>query len=175
MNAEPTAKYDAGADAERLLVTIRKWAGMGFLRGFAGIRQEILPKGKMSLPSAAFHEAAVAGLDELTDEAEVARRRAYIDEVESKLRETQASAINEHFRKAALGQVADAALGFFVIALTIGLLWRVGPFNPLTFVFLILFAAKLAFMHFTVRKMLNAATKAFKSHPDDIVLPWKNS
>lgn len=175
MVASDGAAYDAEGDARRLSVPIRKWKGMGFLRGFAGIRQEVLPKGKMSLPSAAFHEAAVEGLVDVGDEAERKRRNAYIAAVEARLRETQAEAIAGHFRMAALGRIADVALGLFVIALTAGLVVRFGPFHPLTFVFLLLFAGKLAFMHFSVVKMLKEANVAFLSDPSQIPLPWRQA
>jgi len=172
MGATEAAAYDAEGDALRISAPIRKWKGMGFLRGFAGIGKEVLPKGRMSLPSAAFHEAASEGLEEVEDEAERKRRAAYIAAVEGKLREVQAEAIAGHFQMAALGRLADAALGLFVIALTVGLLVRMGPFHPITFAFLTLFAVKLVFMHFSVTKMLGEANVAFLAEPSQIDLPW---
>lgn len=172
MGERTSVAYDAEMDAEKLSVPMKKWARMGFLRGFAGVRGEVLPKGKMSLPSAAFHEAATRGLQDIGNPDEFERRHVYISAVESKLREVQAEAISDHFRKAALGRAADFALGFMVIALTAGLIVRLGAFHPLTFVFLILFAAKLLFMHLSVRGMLNAANAAFKTQASEVRLPW---
>lgn len=172
MEVSEAGAYDAEGDAWRISASMRKWKSIGFLRGFAGIREEVLPKGKMSLPSAAFHEAASEGLDGIEDTAEQGRRKAYIATVESRLREIQAEAISGHFRMAALGRMADMALGLFVIGLTAGLLIRLGPFDPLTFAFLVLFAAKLGFMHISVVRMLRKANVAFLVDPSQIALPW---
>lgn len=175
MGAEPKATYNAKSDAEKLSASMKKWASIGFLRGFSGIREEVLPKGKMNLPSAAFHEAATRDIETVTDEMERMRRLSYIAAVEAKLREAQAEYINAHFTKAAFGQAVDMALGLAVIAMTVGLIVRVGAFHPLTFAFLVLFALKLVFMHFTVRHMLKAASKGFRSEASEISLPWDTS
>lgn len=165
--------YDAERDAEELASPMRRWARIGFMRGFAGIRAEVLPKGKVSLPSAAFHAAATKGIEEVGEE-EAARRHAYISAVESKLRKVQATSIQDHFVKATLGQVADIAIGILVLSLTIGLIARFGPFHPVTFVFLVLFAMKLGFMQLSARRFLKAADEAFNQQAEDIRLPWSD-
>lgn len=164
--------YDAAGDAERLAAPMRKWARIGFMRGFSGIRGEVLPKGKMKLPSAAFHEAASKDIPEGATDDENLARIAYVEAVEARLREVQAKAINDHFRKAALGQAADVAVGLLFLGLGIGLIVRVGPYHPVTLVLIGLFAVKLLFMHLSVRRLLRIAQAAFKTQADDIVMPW---
>jgi len=167
-------EYDAENDAEKLSEPMRKWAQVGFMKGFAGVRGEVLPKGRVSLPSAAFHDAATEGLDQVSPE-EAERRKAYIAAVEARLREVQAKSIQDHFMRAAWGRVADLAVGVLVVVLTIGLIVRVGAFHPVTFVFLVLFAAKLAFMQLSVRRFLKVADEAFNQQADRIRLPWKEA
>lgn len=166
-------EYNAEKDAEKLSEPMRRWARIGFMRGFAGIRGEMLPRGKVSLPSAAFHAAATQGIDEVGEE-EAARRRIYIAVVEARLREVQAESIHDHFMKAAWGQIADFGVGVLVVVLTVGLLVRVGPFEPITFAFLLLFALKLGFMQLSVRRFVKVAEEAFNHQADRVRLPWRN-
>ena len=75
--------------------------------------------------------------------------------------------------KAAWGRVADLAVSTTTSAPTVGLLVRVGPFHPVTFAFLVLFAAKLAFMQLSVRRFLRVADEAFNQQADKVRLPWR--
>lgn len=167
-------EYDAVKDAEELAEPMRRWARIGFMKGFAGVRTEVLPKGRVSLPSAAFHDAATKGLDEVEEE-EAARRRAYIAAVEARLREVQAQSIQQHYARSVMGRIADFALGLMVVALAVGLIFRFGAFHPVTLAFLVLFAAKLAFMQVSVRRFLKVADEAFNQQADRIRLPWRDA
>jgi hypothetical protein len=52
-SSEIKRNYDSDIIVEQLSAPMKKWAKMGFMRGFVGLRTEALPKGKMVLPSAA--------------------------------------------------------------------------------------------------------------------------
>lgn len=166
-------KYNSDVLVSQLSAPMKKWAEMGFMRGFAGVRTEVLPKGKMVLPSAAFNELAKRSLREgepNPEEFEI--RTAYVAEVDQKLREMQGEAINRHFKFAAIGQMVDIGMALGILALIAGLLIRVGPFHPLTMALIFLLAIKLLFVRHSARRLLNIAQDAFKAKADKIRLPW---
>lgn len=166
-------KYDSDEIVSQLSAPMKKWAAMGFMRGFAGLRTEALPKGKMVLPSAAFNEIAQQTLKEgdPTDE-EIQVRKTYVAEVDQKLREMQGEAINRHFKFAAIGQSVDIMMAIAIVALVVGLLVRVGAYHPLTISLIFLLAVKLLFVRHSAKRVLNIAQAAFKSKADQIRLPW---
>ena len=166
-------RYNSDDIVSQLSVPMQKWAAMGFMRGFAGIRSEVLPKGKMILPSAAFTEIAKNAVsDGNPSEEELEIRKAYVADVDLKLRQMQGDAINKHFKFAAIGQLFDIGMAVGILALIAGLLIRVGPMHPLTMSLIFLLAVKLLFVRHSAKRVLNIAQVAFKSKADKIRLPW---
>lgn len=168
------APYNADLDIEKLSKNISKWGTIGFLRGFAGVRAEVLPKGKMNLPSAAFYEAALKMLN-IGDPCDQEReyRVQYINTVEARLREIQAKAINEHFAKATYGQILDGVLALFILFLATSLILSVGGTHWITMLLIFLMAIKLLYMRWAVKRMLAISQEAFKAKVDDIKVPWQ--
>lgn len=165
--------YDAKKDIGILSENMRKWASLGFMRGFAGLRSELFPIGQTTLASAAFLEVAqhqmTAGSPDVDEQA---RRKAYIEAVEGGLRECQVDSVHRHHLHAILGQIADLLMAMALLAIIFGLIYVKGAFHPLTLTFISLLAVKILFMHWTIRKIVNVAKAAFMTNSDDIKLPW---
>jgi hypothetical protein len=165
--------YDALGDATALAAPLRKWARIGFLRGFSGIRKEIVPIGEMTLPSKAFSEVAWESLASIPHEdPEYEARHQYIMAVEEILRQRQTQFVEDHYRNSVWGHVCDFILAFVFVGLMVGLLMTVGPFSSLTLVLLMLIGIKIVFLQISVRRAIGIAQSAFKFSKDDIVLPW---
>lgn len=165
--------YDAMEDATALAAPLRKWARIGFLRGFSGIRKEILPMGEMVLPSKAFAEVAWESLDSIPHEsAEYEKRHRYVLEVEEILRQRQTQFVEDHYRNSVLGHVCDFLLALVFMALMAALIMTVGPFSSLTLSLLSLIGIKILFLQISVRRAIGIAQAAFKVSRDDIRLPW---
>lgn len=166
--------YEIAEDVTLISAPMAKWAGLGFLRGFASIRNELLPKGSSKLPSAAFQEKATAHLlDNNPDEHERSRRVAYINRVEQELREREEQAVHKHYIHSIWGQITDLIMACGLLALIIGLLCIKGAFHPLTLIFISLLIVKILFMHWTIRGIINVARSAFRAEKSDITLPWQ--
>lgn len=166
-------KYDSDHIVSQLSAPMKKWAEMGFMRGFVGLKTEALPKGKMVLPSAAFNEVASKFIGNgMPTNEELALRKKFIAEVDQKLREMQGDAINRHFKFATIGQFVDILMALVITMLIIGLLIRVGPYHPVTMGLITLLGVKLLFVRHSAKRVLDLAQSAFKSKADQIRLPW---
>lgn len=158
---------------ERLSAPINKWARMGFLRGFCGMRTEALPAGRMTLPSAAFNDIATRCLlHGAPDEEETEVRKRFILDVDEDLRAAQSSAIKKHFKYAAIGQIFDIIMAISIIAIFIGLVVNVGVFEPLAFMLILLLSISLIALRISANRVVKVAEQAFKVQADDIRLPW---
>lgn len=165
--------YDAMGDATALAAPLRKWARIGFLRGFSGIRKEILPMGEMVLPSKAFSEVAWESLATIPHEGpEYEARHGYIIAVEEILRQRQTQFVEDHYRNSVWGHVCDFLLALVFIGLMVALLMTVGPFSSLTLILLSLIGVKIFFLQISVRRAIGIAQSAFKFSKEDIKLPW---
>jgi hypothetical protein len=174
-SSEIKRNYDSDIIVEQLSAPMKKWAKMGFMRGFVGLRTEALPKGKMVLPSAAFNEVALKAIDEgKPTYEEMTLRTRFVAEVDQKLREMQGEAINRHFKFATIGQFVDIVMAIGITILIVGLLIRVGPYHPITMALVPLFGVKLLFVRHSAKRVLNIAQQAFKSKADQIGLPWSS-
>lgn len=166
-------KYDPISDAERLAAPLQEWTRLGFLRGFAGMRSDLGPKGKMCLPSAAFHQAAFASLNSPVGDAdEKAARLAYIKTVESSLTRIQTQAIDEHYAKATKGWITDLAVGLITLVICALAWWHLGLQHPLTISLVALISMKTIIIQLVVRRIIGDAMKAFAATTTDIRLPW---
>ncbi|MBY3432834.1 hypothetical protein HFN89_01420 [Rhizobium laguerreae] len=166
-------RYDAQGDATALAAPLLKWARIGFLRGFSGVRKEILPVGAMVLPSKAFGDVAWESLGSLPHEGEeYEERHRYILEVEEILRQRQSQFVEDHYRNSVWGHVCDFLMALVFVGLMIGLLRTVGPYSPLTIGLLSLIGIKILFLHVSVRRAIRIAQSAFQFSRDDIKLPW---
>jgi hypothetical protein len=165
--------YDATADSERYAAPLREWASMGYLRGFAGMRSDLGPKGKMTLPSAAFHQAAVASLETPpADETEMSARREYVESVEANLMRIQSGVIADHYSKAQRGWIMDLAVGFLSAAICLIAWITLGLYHPVTISLLVLISAKTLIIQYFVRRMIIGSMGAFAAKTTDIKLPW---
>ncbi|MCS4088416.1 hypothetical protein [Rhizobium sp. BK176] len=167
------SQYDAMGDATTLAAPLRKWARIGFLRGFSGVRKEILPMGAMILPSKAFGDVAWESLNSISHEGEeYEARHRYVLEVEEILRQRQSQFVEDHYRNSVWGHICDFLLALVFVGLMIGLLTSVGPLSPLTIGLLSLIGIKIIFLHVSVRRAIRIAQSAFQFSRDDIKLPW---
>lgn len=165
--------YNARADAAAIGVALEKWARIGFLRGFAGVRSSIIPEGQMKLPSAVFHELAIKNLEnDLGSEEEKRRRVRYIDEVTAYLTNQQSYYIEEHYKKSVWGHLMDFVSASIFVVLGGLLIYQFGPFHPVTLVLIGLFGVKLLFLWASVRRMISIAQNAFNHDAEKIRLPW---
>lgn len=165
--------YDAQRDAAILVAPMRRWARIGFLRGFSGIRKEILPEGEMVLPSKAFSDVAWESLAEVSETSpEYAERHRYIMEVEEILRQRQTQFVENHLRNSMLGHVCDFLLALLLLGLMIALMVAVGPFSALTLSLFGLIGIKILFLQVSVRRAIDIAQAAFKFSREDVKLPW---
>lgn len=166
--------YDAKTDAALFAESLRAWAKLGFWRGFAGIRSEIIPGGQMTLPSAAFYKKATEILGENDpDETELEIRKIYIENVLSRLSEHQSSYIDQHYKGFIIGHIVDIAVGLTVIALMTGLFYTYGPFHPVPLSLVGLLGIKLIFLFVSVRRMIKIAQNTFTSKAAMIRIPWE--
>jgi len=166
-------KYDALADAEHYAAPLHEWARLGYLRGFVGMQADLGPKGEVSLPSAAFHQAAAEALHEPEGDAEeVAARLAYVEAVEANLMRIQSSVIEQHYAKAKRGWITDAIIGLATIAVFLSMWWYLGIDHPLTLTILVLTALKTFIVQIIVRKKIVRTMKAFATKTSDVKLPW---
>jgi hypothetical protein len=176
MSSETAGAYDAQADAKVLAAPLKKWAWVGFLRGFSGFRKSMLPVGRFILPSTAFSEVAYASIDRERDgEEEYERRLAYIMAVEEILAGKQSEFVLNHYKNTIRGHVADFLLALLFVVLGGLLIYRVGPFSPLTWTMLSLIGIKIIFLQVSVRRAIGIAQDAFQAKKEDIVLPWTKS
>jgi hypothetical protein len=167
------SRYDAKGDANALAAPLRKWARIGFLRGFSGVRREILPMGAMVLPSKAFSEVAWESLEQTpSDTPEYEERHRYILDVEEILRQRQTQFVEDHYRNSVWGHVCDFLLAMLFAVLMVELLLTVGPLSVLTLVLLALIGVKIVFLHVSVRRAIRIAQSAFQVSHEDIKLPW---
>jgi hypothetical protein len=167
--------YDAKTDAALFAESLRAWAKLGFLRGFAGVRSEIIPGGKMTLPTAAFHRIATESLEEgAPDKVEIERRRLYISDVSTMLSEHQSFYIDQHYKGFILGHVVDIVVGLAVIAIMAGLFYTYGPFHPIPLALVGLLGVKLIFLFLSVRRMIKIAQNTFTSKAAMIRIPWNS-
>ncbi|MDW9481771.1 hypothetical protein GOB57_24285 [Sinorhizobium meliloti] len=170
------SRYDAMGDANALAAPLSKWARIGFLRGFSGIRKEILPMGEMVLPSKAFSGVAWESLESIPHGgAEYEARHRYILEVEEILLQKQTQFVEDHYRNSMWGHVCDFVLALVFVVLMVALLMTVGPFSSLTLVLLALIGIKILFLQISVRRAIGIAQAAFQFSRDDVVLPWGQS
>nr|WP_250808363.1 hypothetical protein [Neorhizobium tomejilense] len=168
-----TGRYDAQKDAAALAAPLKKWARLGFLRGFSGIRKEMLPLGQMSLPSKAFSEVAWESLSATpADTPEYKERHRYVMEVEEILAQRQTRFVEDHIRNFFLGKLCDIFMALVFAALMIGLVLQVGAFSGLTLCLFALIFVKIFYLHVSVRRALGIAQAAFQCSRDDVRLPW---
>ena len=168
------SRYDAQGDAVALSAPLRKWARIGFLRGFSGVRKEILPVGEMVLPSKAFSEVAWENLASIPHETpEYAERHRYVMEVEEILRQRQTQFVEDHLRSSMWGHVCDFLLALLFLGLMAGLMFTVGPYSHLTLSLLGLIAMKILFLQISVRRAIGIAQSAFQFSREDVKLPWE--
>lgn len=173
MEADVTSRYDSRRDAALLAAPLGKWARIGFLRGFAGIRKEILPVGAMALPSKVFAEVAYESLETVPRESEeYAARLAYINEVEEILRGKQNEFVENHYVNSIWGHVGDFVTAVMFVALGWALIATVGPFDHLTLFLLALMGIKIMFLQVSVHRAIGIAQQAFQTRREQIVLPW---
>lgn len=166
-------KYDPIIDSERYAAPLQEWARLGYLRGFAGMRSDLGPKGKMSLPSAAFHQAAMASIDTPPgDPEEMRARRTYVEAVEANLMEIQSEVIDDHYAKAMRGWVMDFIVGVISLGICLLAWWQLGLYHPLTIALLVLISLKTIIIQYVVRRMIAGTMKAFAAKTSDIRLPW---
>lgn len=166
--------YDAKTDAASFVGSLRSWAKLGFLRGFAGVRGEIIPGGKMTLPSSAFHRKATESLEVGSPDAdELQRRKQYMVEVSALLSEHQSFYIDQHYKRFILGHVVDIAVGLVVVGLMAGLFYTFGPFHPVPLSLAALLGVKLIFLFLSVRRMIKIAQHTFTSKAAMIRIPWE--
>lgn len=167
-------RYDAMADANALAAPLRKWARIGFLRGFSGVRKEILPMGQMVLPSKAFSVVAWESLDATPrDTPEYDERHRYILELEEILRQKQTQFVEDHYRNSVWGHICDFLLALVFVVLMIALMVKVGPFSSLTLALLALIGIKILFLQVSVRRAIRIAQDAFQFSLENVKLPWE--
>jgi len=168
--------YDARGDADRLAVSLHQWARLGFLRGFAGMRSDLGPKGRVVLPSAAFREAAAAaiGKPESVGEEEYGARAAYVEEVESILHSIQSDVIADHYGRANLGWAVDLAMGWLIVLFAAIAWYFVGIMHPVTISILVVLPALSVAVQLVARKKIAAAMKAFRMESSEIRMPWQD-
>jgi hypothetical protein len=168
-----TGRYDARKDATALAQPLRKWARIGFLRGFAGISKEILPLGEMVLPSRAFSEVAWESLHATpAGTPEYEARQRYVMEVEEILVDYQTTCVESHIRNFFYGKLCDFLMAVLFASLMIGLVLEVGAFSGLTLCLFALIFVKIFFLQVSVRRAIGIAQSAFRFSRDDIRLPW---
>lgn len=173
MSTPTVLEFDAEKDADALGAPLAKWARLGFMRGFSGIRKEVLPEGAMTLPSKAFGEAAASSMSVIgLPEGERTRREAYVEDVQERLRVLQNGYIQAHYRNSLWGHVADFVMALLIVALTVTLLWEFGVFSHYALFLVFLLAAKTIFLRVSVIRAFKIAQTAFKTNPASIVLPW---
>jgi hypothetical protein len=173
MPATKEINYDAKVDAALFAESLRSWAKLGFWRGFAGVRSEIIPGGKMTLPSTAFHRKAMEILETGSPtDLELERRRQYVSEVSTILLEQQSFYIDQHYKRFILGHVVDVIVGLAVVALMAGLFYTYGPFHPVPLSLVGLMGVKLIFLFLSVRRMIKIAQNTFTSKAAMIRIPW---
>lgn len=167
--------FDSRADAERLAAPLRAWARLGFLRGFAGTRSDLGPKGRLVMPSAAFREAVQASLGGASpvDEHEAQARRRYVEDVETYLHDFQSNVVVDHYRKAFLGWCVDLAMGWTIVAIAVAAWYFLGIHHPATMTLLVLLSAKVVLIQVFVRRRISQAMVAFRSSSADVSLPWQ--
>lgn len=171
--ADGGERLDARRDAEALASPLASWARFGFLRGFSGMRKEILPDGAVVLPSKAFSVAAARSLSAMpADDPRLDARKLYVSEVEETLRGLQTEAVEAHYRNTIWGHVCDLAMALVFVALMAALIVEVGPYSKLTIGLLALIAAKIIFLQYSVRRAVRIAERAFMVSDRDIGLPW---
>jgi hypothetical protein len=138
---------------------------MGYLRGFAGMRSDLGPKGKLSLPSAAFHQAAMAALNiPPCDEPEMSARTAYVEAVEANLMRIQSVVIEDHYSK--------AQRGWIIVAISLIALYTLGLYHAVTISLLVLISLKTLIIQIFVRRMIVGTMIAFAAKTTDVRLPW---
>ncbi|TLX16637.1 hypothetical protein [Rhizobium sp. MHM7A] len=165
--------YDSKADAALFAESLRSWAKLGFWRGFAGVRSEIIPGGKITLPSVAFHKKATEILElNSPDAEELKRREYYIDEVMAMLSLHQQHYIDQHYKRSILGHIVDVIVGLVMVALMGGLFYTYGPFHPVPLSLVGLMGVKLIFLFVSVRRMIKIAQNTFTSKAAMIRIPW---
>jgi hypothetical protein len=165
--------YDAKADADLLAQPLKKWANIGFLRGFAGVRNEIIPGGEVTLPSSVFHRVAIdqIGYGNPSKE-EMAKRLKYVEDVVAMLSQSQAHYVEEHYKRSIYGHIADFITALIMTGLIIGLFQTYGYFHPLALSLVGLLGAKLLFLFVSVRRMIKIARNTFAKQTMNISLPW---
>lgn len=165
--------YDSHADAALFAESLRSWAKLGFWRGFAGVRSEIIPGGQLTLPSVAFDKKAREILETGSPDADERKRREdYIDEVIAMLSLHQQHYIDQHYKRFILGHIVDVIVGLVVIALMSGLFYTYGPFHPVPLSLVGLLGLKLIFLFVSVRRMIKIAQNTFTSKAAMIRIPW---
>lgn len=170
---KPVTGYDAERDAARFATPLRNWARVGFLRGFSGMRNAIIPQGEVSLPSAVFNEIAHQHLrDGEASDDEVAKRSRYIDEVTNILTEMQGHYIELHYRRSIQGHLVDFVSALLFVGLMGGLIYQYGPYHPIPLTLIGLLASKMIFLWISVRRMVGIAQKTFNRDTHSIKLPW---
>ena len=169
--------YDASGDAERLATPLRQWAKLGFIRGLVGLRSDIGPDGRMTLPSAAFHEAAASSIGdpEQIGREEYEARRAYADAVEARLRDIQSDVIATHYRNVACGWVVDLVLGILYVLCAYLIGREFGALHVVTLAFISLIAIKTVLLQMTVRRLIKYSLATFQAESSTIRMPWQRS
>ena len=165
--------YDSQADAALFAESLRSWAKLGFWRGFAGVRSEIIPGGQLTLPSVAFDKKAREILEiGSPDGVELKKRENYIDEVIATLSLHQQQYIDQHYKRFIMGHIVDVVVGLVMIALMAGLFYTYGPFHPIPLSLVGLLGLKLIFLFVSVRRMIKIAQNTFTSKAAMIRIPW---
>ena len=165
--------YDAHKDADDLLKPLKKWASIGFLRGFSFTRREVVPEGFMALPSTVFLKVATESLKESqVDKDERASREKYVQEVEEILRERQNKLVDAHFKSSVIGRVLDILLGLAFVLLMVTLFLSVGPFSKFTISFMVGMSLILMLLQLSVGRFIKVAEAAFFMEKTSVKLPW---
>jgi hypothetical protein len=173
MASSKEINYDSQADAALFAESLRSWARLGFWRGFAGVRGEIIPGGQLTLPSVAFDKKAREIIEfNSPDAVERKKREDYIDEVIAMLSLHQQHYIDQHYTRFILGHIMDVIVGLVMIALMSGLFYTYGPFHPVPLSLVGLMGAKLIFLFVSVRRMIKIAQNTFTSNAAMIRIPW---
>lgn len=167
--------YDARSDADRLAAPLLHWSRLGFLRGFAGMRSDLGPKGRVVLPSAAFHEASLRAVGDpvAVGDDEYRARLAYVNEVEAILQGIQSDVIADHYAKAKQGWAVDLAMGWLIVLLAVVSWYFFGMLHPLTISVLVVLPALSVAVQLVARHRIASAMKAFRMEASEIRMPWQ--
>lgn len=168
MITENNKKYNALNDAKLLIKPLKYWSLLGFLRGFLGLRKNILEKNEL-LPSFVFQRYAENNIGE--DNLE--QKKKYIDDVVEYLIKEQSLLATKHYDYYLRGILVDFALSAILIFSMFCLFFLFGYKNIITFVVLFLIVLKIFLIRVIAKYIMNNTKRTFSLSEIDIKLPWK--